>query len=115
VIGEVPVDRGLEIDKETEHAPLQAAARGLGKETLNRIEPGRRGGGEVEGPPPMARRPSPDLGVRVAAIVVEDHVDQLVGWDVTLEAVEKAQEFLVSVWRYFCGLLRSASTASLGT
>src|SRR5271170_3839793 len=42
-------------------------------------------------------RASPDFGVLVAAVVVEDHVDQPADWDVALEAIEKAQEFLVPV------------------
>jgi hypothetical protein len=44
VIGEVAVDRGLQVDEGTEHATLQATAGELGEETFNRIEPGRRGG-----------------------------------------------------------------------
>ena len=35
--------------------------------------------------------------VRVAAIIVEQHMDRPTSWDVTLKAVEKAQEFLGAV------------------
>ena len=94
MIGEVAVDRGLVVDKGPEDAPLQAAARELGKETFHRIEPGRRSRGEVEGPARMARQPGPDLEVRVAAIIVEHHMDPPTRRDVTLEAVEKTQELL---------------------
>jgi len=62
VIGEVPVDRSLEVDEGTEHATLQAAAGELGEETFNGIEPGRRGGGEVEGPARMAASLALTLG-----------------------------------------------------
>ena len=51
----------------------------------------------MEGPARMAGQPRPDFGVLVAAVIVEDHVDQPAGWDVALEAVEKAQKFLVPV------------------
>ena len=44
-----------------EHAMLQAAAYDLGEETFNRIGPGRRGGGEVEGPAQMTCQPGPDF------------------------------------------------------
>ncbi len=51
----------------------------------------------MERPARVPDKPSPDFGVLVAAVIVEDHVDQPAGWDVALEATEKAQEFLVPV------------------
>ena len=51
----------------------------------------------MERPTRVPGEPSPDFGVLVTAIVVEDHMDQPAGRDVALEAVEKAQEFLVPV------------------
>src|SRR5271170_7132824 len=77
------------------YAAFEAAAGEFGKEPLNRVKPGRRGRDEVERPPRMARQPGPDFGVLVAAVIVEDHVDQPAGRDVALEAVEKAQKLLV--------------------
>jgi hypothetical protein len=45
----------------------------------------------------MAGQPRSDFGVLVAAVIIEDHMDQRAGRDVALEAVEKAQKFLVPV------------------
>jgi len=41
----------------------------------------------VERPTRVPGKPSPDFGVLVTAIVVEDHMDQPAGRDVALEAV----------------------------
>src|SRR5512132_2999318 len=97
VLGEVAVDRGLEIDQRVEYATLQAAPGELGEEALDGIELGRRGRREVEGPARVASEPGPDLGMLVAAVVVEHDMDQLAGRDGALEAVEEAQELLVAV------------------
>src|SRR5262245_20398213 len=49
----------------------------------------------MEGPARVPGQPRQDLGVLVAGVVVEDHVDQLAGTDLALETVEEAQELLV--------------------
>ena len=53
--------------------------------------------GEMEDPARMTRQPRPDFGMLVAAVIVEDDMNQLAGRDVALEAVEKAQKLLVPV------------------
>ena len=45
----------------------------------------------------MAGQPRCDFGVLVAAVIIQDHMDQPAGWDVAFEAVQKTQEFLVPV------------------
>ena len=45
----------------------------------------------------MVGQPCPDFGVLVAAVIIQDHMDQLAGRDVALETVQKTQEFLVPV------------------
>jgi hypothetical protein len=45
----------------------------------------------------MACQPTADLGVLVGSIVVGDHMDGLVGRHLTLDGIEKANEFLVPV------------------
>ena len=99
VFGQVAVDGGLQVDERMEDAATEAAAGELGEEALDRIEPGCRGRGEVERPARMPGQPSSDFGVLVAAIIVEDHMDQLAGRDVALEAVEKTRN---SWWRCRC-------------
>ena len=54
---------------------LQSASGQFSKEALDEVEPGCRGGNEVEGDPGMLIEPLPDLGVLVSGVVVEDHVD----------------------------------------
>jgi hypothetical protein len=51
----------------------------------------------VKCPTRVPSKPSPDFGVFVAAVIVEDHVDQPTGRDVALEAVQKTQKLLVPV------------------
>ena len=48
----------------------QALLGELGEEGLDRVQPGARGRGEVEGPARVARQPGQDLGVLVGAVVV---------------------------------------------
>ena len=40
VLGEIAVDRGLEVDERVEHAALQPSPGELGEEGLDRVEPG---------------------------------------------------------------------------
>jgi hypothetical protein len=97
VLSQVTIDGGLKVDEGMKDAALQSPAGQVGKKPFDSVEPGRRGRGEVERPTRVPDKPSPDFGVLVAAVVVEDHMDQPAGWDVALEAVEKTQEFLVPV------------------
>ena len=80
-----------------EHAALQAAPGEFGEEAFDGVEPRCRGRGEVEDPARMTRHPGSDFGMLVAAVIVEDDMNQLPGRDVALEAVEKAQKLLVPV------------------
>jgi hypothetical protein len=91
LIGEVAGDLGLEVDQGMEHTTLQAAPRKRGDETFN-----HRNRSEVEGPARMTRQLYANFGVFVGALIVEHHVDQPTSWGVTLKALEKAREFLVT-------------------
>ena len=92
-----------------EHAAPEAAVGESGKEPLDRVEPRGRGRREVEGPARVPREPCPDLGVLVAAVVVEHDMDQLAGRDVALETVEEANELLVPVCMH-CPITVPSST-----
>src|SRR5882724_6169568 len=87
VLGEVAVDRRLEVDQGMEDAALQPALGEFGEEALDGIEPGGGGRGVVEGPALVPLKPGTDLGMFVRGVVVEDHVDQLAGGHVPLDAV----------------------------
>ncbi len=54
VLGEEPVDGGLEIDDRMEDTPFQTLFCELGEEALEGVEPGRRGRREVKVEPGMA-------------------------------------------------------------
>ena len=95
VFGRISVDRRLQADERIKDAAFEPAAGEFGKEPLDRVEPGRRSRGEEKGPARMAGEPCSDFGVLVAAVIIEDHMDQPAGRDVALEAVQKTQEFLV--------------------
>jgi hypothetical protein len=47
------------------------------EERLDRVQPRAGGRREVEHPARVAGEPGPDVGVFVAGVVVEDHVDHL--------------------------------------
>jgi hypothetical protein len=68
-----------------------------GKPVFDRVGPRTRRRREVEGDARMACEPAAHLGVLVGSIVVEDHMDGLVGRHFTLDGIEKADKFLVPV------------------
>ena len=49
----------------------------------------------MEGPAGMAGEPLADLFVFVGAVVVENDMDHLTGWDIALDNVQEANELLV--------------------
>jgi hypothetical protein len=57
------VDGGLEIGDAFEHAALEPTPRQLGEETLDRIEPGGRGRGEMEMEALVSPQPGVNLGM----------------------------------------------------
>ena len=57
VFGQISIDCRLQVDNRAEDAATDALPCHLGEEVLHRIEPGRRGRGEVDGPARMARQP----------------------------------------------------------
>src|ERR1700730_13118398 len=88
---------GLQLDNRCEDATLEALSGEPGKPTVDRVGPGARRRGEVEGDAGMACEPAAHLGVLVGSIVVEDHMDGLVGRHVARDGIEKADKFLVPV------------------
>ena len=97
VIVEETIDGGLEVGDGSEGAALEAALGQGGEETLDGVEPGGRGRGEVERPARMAREPSLHGRMLVGGIVVEDRVDRLAGRNLPLDGVEEADKFLMPV------------------
>jgi hypothetical protein len=77
-------------------AAAHALPRHLGKEVLDRVEPGRRDRGKVKGPARMARQPGQHLGMFMGGIVVEYGVDHLAGGHLALVRIEEANKFEVS-------------------
>ena len=57
------VNGGFEIGEGAEDAALEALGGELGEEAFDGVEPGCRGGREVEGPAGMLRQPLPHLGM----------------------------------------------------
>ena len=94
------VDGGLEVGDGAEHAALEAAPCELGEEAFDGVEPGCRGGSEVEGPARMLGQPFSYLGMLMGGIVVDDSVDRLGAGDFCVDGVEEANELLVPMpWR----------------
>ena len=90
VLGDVAVDRRLQVDDPAEAATFQPAPGQGGEEALDRVHPRGRGRGEVEDPARMPGQPGPHLRVLVGGVVVQDHVDQFAGWHRRLDGVEEA-------------------------
>ena len=89
---EETVDGGLE-----EAPRLRTGLHQDGEETLDGVEPGGRGRGEVERPARMARQPSAHAGMLVGCVVVEDRMDRLASGDFSLDGVEEADELLMAM------------------
>lgn len=97
VLGEVSIDGGLKVNDASEDAALEPTLCEDGEEALNGIEPGGRGRGEVEDETPMASEPLDHFGMLVSGIIVEDDMNGLAGGRLRLDAVEEANELLVTV------------------
>jgi hypothetical protein len=91
------IDCRLEVDNRAEHAALQPSPSQLGKEALDGIEPGCRFRGVVEHKTGVPTEPSPHLRVLVAAVIVEDDVDNFADRGLGLDRIQKADEFLMPV------------------
>ena len=96
-LGDEAVDGGLQFDDRGEDATLEPLPGELGKPALDCVGPRARGRREVEADAGMACEPVAHLGVLMGSIVVEDHMDRLVGRHLALDSIEKADEFLVPV------------------
>src|SRR5262245_8165278 len=98
--GEVAVDSGLEIDDALEDAAFEPLPGQLGEKTLDGIEPGGRGRGEMEVEPGMPFEPGPHLRMLMRRIVVDDQVQLSAGRGFAVDLVEEADEFLMPVARH---------------
>src|SRR5207248_1781287 len=96
-LGKEALDGGLEIDERSEHPTLQSSLAQLGEEARDRIEPGGGFRRVVEHQAGMAIEPGAHLGVIMAAVIVEDDVDELAGPGLGLDRVEGANELLMPV------------------
>lgn len=96
-LGEEAFDGGLERDQGMKDAAFQASLGELGEEPLDRIQPGCRGRGEMEGPARVPVEPFDDLRVLVHGVVVDDGMHQLAGRHFRLDGIEEADELLVPV------------------
>src|SRR5262245_46639553 len=63
VVGDVAVDRSLEVDDRAKAAALEPAAGERREEGLDGVQPGARGRREVEGPARITGQPGHDPGV----------------------------------------------------
>ena len=62
MLGDVAVDRGLQLDDRAEHAAPEPTPGQRGEEGLDRVQPRARGGREVEGPARVPHPPGQNLG-----------------------------------------------------
>src|SRR5208337_3402787 len=97
MFGQVAIDGGLEVGNTCEDAALEPTLGEDGEEALDRVEP--RGGCrcEVEGEARMASQPFDNLRMLMSGVILEDHMDDLADWNLSLDPIEKANELLVPV------------------
>jgi hypothetical protein len=95
--GEKSLDCGLEFDDRMEDAAFGPSLCQLGEVAFDGVEPGSRGGGEVQRPARMTGQLLTNLGVLVGGVVVGDGMDELVGRYRRLDGVEEADELLMPV------------------
>jgi hypothetical protein len=77
-LGDEAVDGGLEVDEGAKDAALEASFGELGEVSLDGVEPGAGGWGEVEGEALVAVEPGLDPWMLMGGIIVEDDMDGLV-------------------------------------
>ena len=94
---EEALDGCLEFNDGSLHAAFKPPSRQLGEIAFDGVEPGRGGGGEVEGPAWMTHQPFANLGMLVGGVVVGDRMDEFAGRYGPLDRVEKANELLMAV------------------
>ena len=68
MLGEISIDRGLQVSDRAEDAAADALARHSGEEAFDRVEPGGRGGSEAEGPARVSRQPGQHFGMLVRGL-----------------------------------------------
>ncbi len=98
--GEEAADGGLEIDDALEHAALEPLSGEFGEESLDGIEPGRRGRSEVEMEALVPFEPGANPGMLMCGVVVDDQVEFPPARGLAVDLVEEADEFLMPVARH---------------
>ena len=98
VVGpDVTLDGLFEIGDGFEDAPAYFTSGDRGEEPLDRVEPRRRCGGEVECPSRMISDPGEDLGVFVGGVIIGDGMDDLSGGDSSFDSVQELDKLLMSM------------------
>jgi hypothetical protein len=92
-----------EVGGEFESAATDGALGDEGEEALDLVEPGGIGGGEVDVPARPAGEPSPDLGMLVGSVVVDDEMDVELGWHVGRDVAQEGKELLVAMAGFALG------------
>ena len=91
------VDCMLELLKGTEDTTLEASLGQEREQTLDCIEPGGRGRGEVENKSGMACEPFHDVRVLMRCVVVDDQVDgEFLGYS-GIDRVQESNELLMAM------------------
>lgn len=92
-LGDEALDGSLEINEQRKGAALEPSPGKPGGEALDGIEPGGRFRRLMVHDAGMSIEPRPDLEVvLVAAVIVEDDLDDFAGWGFGLDRVAEADE-----------------------
>ncbi len=97
VLPDEPADFVFQLGDGGEDAAPQALAGQGREEALDGVQPGGRGGREVENPARVVGQPSLDLGMLVGPVIVQDGMDDLARRDGALDGVEELDELLVAM------------------
>ena len=97
VVFQVVVNGGFELGNGGEDAAPDALLSDQPEEALDLIEPGGRGGGEVQVKAGVLGQPCLDVGMLVGGVVVEDEVEIEFLRRLPIDRPQEAQELVVAV------------------
>lgn len=99
IVGEVFLQRGDQVRDAVKDPAAQALHRQVAKETLDHIQPGGAGRGEVQMKTRMFLQPGFDLGMFVRGLVIQDQMQVAIRGSLPIELLEELEPFLMPVAR----------------
>jgi transposase len=100
VVFEIVHDGAFELGDACEDAAADAVAGDLGEEPLDHVEPGRRGGREVQVKAGMRLEPALYGGGLMGGVIVDDEMEVEIGRGLLIDQLQETQELAVAMARH---------------